>query len=68
VTDASGLVIPATGLVWSTNDAVNAPVTNTADPAVAMVGNPNRLDNNSSFTITATLGALSDSTTADFVN
>ena len=64
VTDASGLVIPATGLVWSTNDAVNAPVTNTSDPAIAMVGNPNSLDDNSSFTITATLGALSDSATA----
>lgn len=67
VADATGLPIPATGLVWSTNDAVNAPVTNTADPGVALVGNPNRLDNNSSFTITATLGALTASTTADFV-
>lgn len=67
VTDASGLVIPGTGIVWSTNDAVNAPVTNTADPAVALVGNPNALDDNASYTITATLGALSDSTTVDMI-
>lgn len=66
VTDASGLAIPGTGIVWSTSDPINAPVTNTADPAVAMVGNPNAID--SSATITATLGALSANGTADLLH
>jgi hypothetical protein len=66
VTDASGLVIPGDGIVWSTSDPINAPVTNTADPAVAMVGNPNAID--SSATITATLGALSANGTADLLH
>jgi hypothetical protein len=63
VTDAAGNELPGDGIVWTSADTTNAPVYATSDPRVALVGNPNSLIFTSR-TITATLGALSDTGTA----
>ena len=63
VTDAAGNTLPATGLTWSTSDPTNAPIYATTDPAVALIANPNDLETGN-VTVTAILGALSDTATA----
>lgn len=62
VTDAAGNILPGDGIVWSSADAVNAPVYSSSDPAIGIVSNPNGIDGTVS--ITATLGALSAAASA----
>jgi hypothetical protein len=59
VTSSDGLVLPGTGLVWTSSDPVNLPITNTANPCTVFVYNPNHIADNVSYFITATLGAVS---------
>jgi hypothetical protein len=59
VTSSDGLVLPGTGLVWTSSDPVNLPITNTANPCTVFVYNPNFIVDNVSYFITATLGAIS---------
>jgi hypothetical protein len=64
VTDAAGNILPGDGIVWTSSDVPNAPVYATSDPGIALVSNPNGLFFSPTATITATLGALTDSGTA----
>jgi hypothetical protein len=64
VTDAAGNVLTGQAIVWTSSDAVNAPVSPTSDPHVAIVGNPTPVFI-ATATITATLGALSDTASAN---